>query len=57
MSCSLRRRSSGYLIARWYRLNDLAESDYRLLPDPENTRVRVDLTPLILREEAASVGQ
>lgn len=63
LNCEHRRSGDSVLaflperIARWYRLNDLAESDYRLLPDPENTRVRVDLTPLILREEAASGGQ
>ncbi|HZT09252.1 MAG TPA: cupin domain-containing protein [Chloroflexota bacterium] len=37
-------------IARWYRLSDLHDGDYSLLPDPDNTRVRVDLTPLIQRE-------
>ena len=34
-------------IADWYRLTTLSENDYLLVPDPDNTRVQVDLTPLI----------
>lgn len=37
-------------IAQWYRIPDLADSDYRLIPDESQTRVRVDLTPFIQRE-------
>jgi mannose-6-phosphate isomerase-like protein (cupin superfamily) len=40
-------------IARWYRLHDLADSDYTLIPDPDRTRVRVDLSPLLKRESGA----
>jgi mannose-6-phosphate isomerase-like protein (cupin superfamily) len=36
-------------IADWYRLSSLSESDYALVTDPENTRVQVDITPLIER--------
>lgn len=36
-------------IADWYRLDRLEESDYKLIPDPDRTRVQVDLTPLIER--------
>jgi mannose-6-phosphate isomerase-like protein (cupin superfamily) len=37
-------------IARWYRLADLNDGDYSFIPDPTNTRVQIDLTPLIERE-------
>jgi len=36
-------------VARWYGLADLAESDYRLIFEPDRTRVRVDLSPLLKR--------
>jgi mannose-6-phosphate isomerase-like protein (cupin superfamily) len=34
-------------LVQWYRIEKLAESDYRLLTEPEKIRVRLDLTPLI----------
>ncbi len=36
-------------IADWYRLDRLEDSDYKLAADPDGSRVRVDLTPLIDR--------
>lgn len=56
MNCTYRRVGDRVVailperIARWYRLADLADSDYVLLRDPDNTRVRVDLGPLMERE-------
>lgn len=40
-------------IAKWYLVDDLTEQDYRLTPDPDGTRVRMDLSPLIDRRAAA----
>jgi mannose-6-phosphate isomerase-like protein (cupin superfamily) len=37
-------------MAFWYRIDDLADTDYVLLPDPDQTRVWVDLTPAIQRQ-------
>jgi hypothetical protein len=37
-------------MADWYRLDNLRESDYALVPDADDTRVRVDITPLIERQ-------
>lgn len=39
-------------IVQWYELSDVSDNDYRLLPDPEETMARLDLTPLIQREAA-----
>jgi mannose-6-phosphate isomerase-like protein (cupin superfamily) len=36
-------------MADWYRLESLTASDYALVSDPDNTRVQIDLTPLIVR--------
>lgn len=36
-------------IADWYRLDKLSDADYTLVTDPDRTRVRADLTPLIER--------
>lgn len=36
-------------VARWYGLADLTESDYRVAAEPDRTRVRVDLSPLLER--------
>lgn len=56
MNCQYERRD-GYVmaiiperIAQWYRLNDLNDSDYTVVPDADNTRVRIDLSPLLKRE-------
>ena len=40
-------------MARWYQVRTLTEADYRILPDPDHNRVRIDLTPLIEREAAS----
>lgn len=37
-------------LARWYKIDSLSESDYKLVRDPDGTRVRIDLGPLIYRE-------
>ncbi len=55
MNCEYERSGDHILVnlpermARWYRVRDLSESDYRILPD-DGTRVRVDLGPLLERE-------
>lgn len=36
--------------AQWYDLSALGEADYRIISEPDKTRVRVDLSPLIRRE-------
>jgi mannose-6-phosphate isomerase-like protein (cupin superfamily) len=40
-------------IADWYRLDSLTADDYRLDSDPDGTRVKVDLSPLIQRQSQA----
>jgi len=40
-------------IADWYRLDSLTADDYRLDPDPDGTRVKVDISPLIQRQSQA----
>ncbi len=37
-------------LADWYRLDDLTDGDYTLSPDPDGTRVKVDITPAIERQ-------
>ena len=37
-------------LARWYKIDSLAETDYKLIREPDGTRVRLDLGPLIKRE-------
>jgi len=37
-------------LVRWYKINNLSEADYKLIRDPDGTRVRLDLEPLIKRE-------
>lgn len=37
-------------MVKWYKIDDLTDSDYHIVADPENTRVRVDLTPLLDRQ-------
>ena len=51
------QREDGYVLtnlperfAQWYQLQDLEESDYRIIPEQDGTGVRVDLSPLIERE-------
>ena len=38
-------------MVQWYKIDKLTESDYRLVTEPEKIRVRVDLTPLIQRQQ------
>lgn len=37
-------------LAEWYEIDRLSESDYNLIPEGDNIRVRVDLNPLIRRQ-------
>lgn len=37
-------------MVQWYKIDQLADSDYRLLTEPEGVRVRMDLTPFIQRQ-------
>jgi len=37
-------------LARWYKIGSLAETDYKLIREPDGTRIRLDLGPLIKRE-------
>jgi hypothetical protein len=64
MNCQYERDGEDILVnlpermARWYQLQDLSVEDYRIIPDPERWRLRVDLTPRIQREarERAAKG-
>jgi mannose-6-phosphate isomerase-like protein (cupin superfamily) len=38
-------------MVQWYKIDKLADSDYRLVTEPEKIRIRVDLTPLIERQK------
>ena len=55
MECDYERRGANILanlperISRWYEVDDLTDADYRLVTDPERTRVRIDLSPIIDR--------
>jgi len=55
MNCDYERRGANVLanlperMARWYQVDDLTEADYRIVTDPEQTRVRIDLGPIIDR--------
>jgi mannose-6-phosphate isomerase-like protein (cupin superfamily) len=58
MNCEFERSGDDVLVnlpermVRWYQVRDIAEGDYRIIPD-DGTRLRVDLTPLIQRETSA----
>jgi quercetin dioxygenase-like cupin family protein len=41
-------------LAKWYEAEDLVEGDYRIIPDPDGTRVRIDLSPIIDRRAGRS---
>ena len=43
-------------IAGWFRINDLTEADYHVVPDPDGVRVRLDLSPLIDRRALRAEG-
>ncbi len=55
MNCEFERSGDDIFVnlpermARWYQVRDLADGDYRVIPD-DGTRLRVDLSPLIERE-------
>ncbi len=59
MSCEYGRRGEFVVanlperMAKWYEAEDLTEGDYRIIPDPDGTRVRIDLSPLIDRRALA----
>ncbi len=53
MNCQYEKQDD-YIVAKlpqrlvqWYKLEQLTESDYRLLTEPEKIRVRMDITPLV----------
>ena len=53
-------KSGDYVIAKlperlvqWYKIESLAESDYRLIPVEDNMRVQLDLRPMIKRQALA----
>ncbi len=37
-------------LVQWYKIESLPESDYHLIADPDKTKVRINLEPLIKRE-------
>lgn len=37
-------------IVQWYKLDQLTDSDYRFMTEPEKIRVKMDITPLINRQ-------
>jgi mannose-6-phosphate isomerase-like protein (cupin superfamily) len=37
-------------LVQWYGIENLAQTDYRKIPDPDKTRVRIDLSPLIQKQ-------
>ncbi|HET8563660.1 MAG TPA: cupin domain-containing protein [Candidatus Binatia bacterium] len=53
MNCEYEKQNGAIIaklpqrMAQWFRIENLTESDYRLLTEPEKIRVRVDLTPLL----------
>jgi hypothetical protein len=54
-------KSEGYVTAvlperliQWYQIDALTESDYRLIPEGDQLRVRLDLRPLISRQATAA---
>ncbi len=53
MACQY-EKSGDYVVAtlperlvRWYKMEGLLESDYNIIPEPDKTKVRIDLGPLI----------
>jgi tripartite-type tricarboxylate transporter receptor subunit TctC len=40
-------------LVQWYQIESLSESDYRLVPEPDKMRLRLDLRPLIKRQALA----
>jgi mannose-6-phosphate isomerase-like protein (cupin superfamily) len=40
-------------LVQWYQIDALADSDYRLIPEGDQLRVRLDLQPLIKRQALA----
>jgi hypothetical protein len=39
-------------MASWYEVQDLTPADYRIIPDPDKTRLKIDLSPLLARQAA-----
>ncbi|MGH7829768.1 MAG: hypothetical protein ACREP8_06275, partial [Candidatus Binatia bacterium] len=40
-------------LVQWYKIDNLSEADYRLIPEDDKLRVRLDLSPLIKRQALA----
>jgi hypothetical protein len=54
-------KTDGYVIAKlpqrlvdWYKIESLAESDYRLIPEADKIKLKMDLSPLIKRQSSQS---
>lgn len=50
-------KTDGYVVAKlprrlvdWYKIDSLTESDYRLIPEADKTKLMMDLSPLIVRQ-------
>ncbi|MGH7847405.1 MAG: hypothetical protein ACREQW_19840 [Candidatus Binatia bacterium] len=50
-------KTGGYVIAKlpqrlvsWYKIDSLAESDYRLIPEADKTKLIMYLSPLVVRQ-------
>ncbi|MPZ15919.1 MAG: cupin domain-containing protein [Chloroflexi bacterium] len=60
MNCEYERRDAYTLanlperMAQWYQVDDVTDTDYRIITDPERTRVRIDLSPIIDRRSKNS---
>ena len=58
MECTFEKRGEDVVavlperLAYWYRVDDLADSDYTIEPDADGTRVRINITPAIKRQLA-----
>lgn len=58
MNCEYEQSGDDLLVnlpekmARWYRARELRDGDYRIVPQPGQTSVLIDLSPLIEREAA-----
>jgi mannose-6-phosphate isomerase-like protein (cupin superfamily) len=60
MHCEYEKRD-GYVVAKlpqrlvdWYKIESLAESDYRLIPEADKAKLKMDLSPLIKRQSSQS---
>jgi mannose-6-phosphate isomerase-like protein (cupin superfamily) len=58
MECEFERRGDMIVaslperLASWYEVDDLTDGDYRIITDPDGSRVRLDLSPIIDRRSS-----